>query len=52
MSERNSDILEVLIGQMVEYREVDLVLNETLSVLPETKLIQPIGNSAVAAACS
>jgi hypothetical protein len=29
---------------MAEYSDVDLVLNEALSVLPETKLLQPIGN--------
>jgi hypothetical protein len=44
MPERNADVLEVLIGQMAEYRDVDLILNEALCVLHEAKFLQPIGN--------
>jgi hypothetical protein len=44
MSERNADVLKVLIGQMAEYGDVDLVLGKALSVLTQTELLQPVGN--------
>jgi hypothetical protein len=44
MSERNANVFEVLIGQMAEHGDVDFVLNEALSVLPNAELLQPIGN--------
>jgi len=36
MPKRDADILEVLIGQMAEYGDIDLILSKALSVLPET----------------
>jgi len=37
MPERDADFLEVLIGQMAEYGNINFVLGEALRVLPEPK---------------
>jgi hypothetical protein len=42
--ERNTDILQVLVGQMGEYGDVNFIFGKTLRVLPETKSLKPLGN--------
>ena len=44
MPERNADILQVLVGQMGEYGDVNLIVGKTLRVLSETKSPKPVGN--------
>jgi hypothetical protein len=44
MPERDADVLEVLIGQMAEYGDVNFVLGKALRVLPETQLPKPVRN--------
>jgi hypothetical protein len=36
------NVLEVLIGQMGQYREIDLVLSKALCVLGHAKLFEPV----------
>ena len=42
--EQNADVLQVLIGQMSEYREINSVLSKTLSVLGHAELFEPVCN--------
>src|SRR6516164_956408 len=42
MPKRNADVLEVLIGQMSEYRNIYFVIGKTLHVLGQAKLFEPI----------
>jgi hypothetical protein len=44
MSERDADVLEVLIGQIAEYRDIDLVLGKGLGILGHPELFEPIRN--------
>ena len=44
MPERNAYVLEVLIAKMGEYGNINLILGKTLSVLPKTKIFQPVRN--------
>ena len=44
VAKRNTDILQVLVSQMREYRDVNLIFGKTLRVLPETKSLKPVGN--------
>ena len=44
MPERNTDVLQILIGQMGEYRNVDLIISKALSVLTEVELLKPVRN--------
>ena len=44
MSERNADVLEVLIGQIGKYGDVNLILGKAPSVLFEAKLSKPVRN--------
>ena len=44
MSKRNADILQILVGQMGQYGDVNFIFGKTLRVLPETKSRKPVGN--------
>jgi hypothetical protein len=44
MPEWDADVLEVLIGQIAEDRDIDHVLGKALSVLRQTELFEPITN--------
>ncbi len=44
MTERYPNVLEVLIGQIREDGKADVVLGKALRVLPETELLQPVGD--------
>jgi hypothetical protein len=44
MPKRDADLFEISIGQVRPYRYVDVVLGKTLDVLPETELLQPVGD--------
>src|SRR5689334_8829495 len=44
MPERDADVLEVLIGQIAERRDIDLVLGKYLSVLSHAELFEPLCN--------
>ena len=44
MSERDTNVLEVLVGQVGQYRGVNFIFGKTLRVLPETKLPKPVRN--------
>jgi hypothetical protein len=42
MPERNANVLEVLIGQMAQYGDINFVLGKTLDVLGHAELLEPI----------
>ena len=42
MPKRDANVLEVLIGQMGEYGEIDLVLSKALAVLGHAELFEPV----------
>jgi hypothetical protein len=42
MSEQVADVLEILIGQMAENREMNAVLDEELGVLPQPEFLQSL----------
>ena len=44
MPERDADVLEILIRQEAEYRDINFILGKALRVLPETKLSKPVRN--------
>jgi hypothetical protein len=44
MSERDADLFEVLIRQIVENRNIDVVFGEVPDVLVETELVEPLRN--------
>ena len=44
MPERHANVLEVLIGQMAQYRDIDLVLGKALGVLGHAELFEPFRN--------
>src|SRR5215475_14581299 len=44
MPERDSDFLEVLVGQIAENARINVVVGKTLRVLPEAKSAEPIRN--------
>ena len=44
MPEQDAYLLQVLIGQISEHREINSVLGKALRVLPETELLQPVGD--------
>ena len=44
MAEQDANVLEVLIGQMGECRDINPVLSKTLGVLGHAELLEPIGN--------
>ena len=44
MPERDADVLEILIRQKAEYRDINFILGKALRVLPETKLSKPVRN--------
>ena len=46
VTERNVEILEILLGQVGQDIEVQLVRGEKGRILPETKLLQPLIDSA------
>ena len=43
-SERDPHVLQILIGQVGEYGNVNLILSKSLSVLPKTELFEPVCN--------
>jgi hypothetical protein len=44
MPEQDANLLEILIGQITQDRDINSVLGKALSVLPKTKLLKPIRN--------
>jgi hypothetical protein len=44
MPKQDADILEILIGQMAECRDIDPVLGKALSVLGHAKFFEPVRN--------
>jgi hypothetical protein len=44
MAEQDAHILEVLVSQMRQYRDIDAVLGETLGVLGQAEPSEPIRN--------
>ena len=42
MPQRDADLFKVSVGQVRQYREVDIVLGKTLRVLSETELLKPV----------
>jgi hypothetical protein len=44
VSERNSDVFKILIGQMAEYRDIDSIFGKALGMLGHAKLFKPIRN--------
>lgn len=44
MPERNSHVLQVLVGQMSEDGDINFIFGKTLRVLPETKSLKPVNN--------
>ena len=42
MAERHSHILEVLIGEMPEHRDIDLILGKALGVLSHAEFFEPV----------
>ena len=44
MAEQDAHILEVLVSQMRQHRDIDAVLSETLGVLGQAELFEPIRN--------
>jgi hypothetical protein len=44
MPEQDAYLLQVLIGQISEHREINSVLGKALGVLPEAQLLKPIGD--------
>src|SRR6516162_4215344 len=41
---RDTNLFEILIGQVTQNLEVNIVLGKALSVLPETELFEPVRN--------
>src|SRR6516162_10992104 len=41
---RDTNLFEILIGQVTQNLEVNIILGKALSVLPETKLFEPLQN--------
>jgi hypothetical protein len=39
---RNTDLFEVLIGQVWQDREIDMVLSKAVGILGQTKLLEPV----------
>jgi hypothetical protein len=45
MTERSdANLFEVLIGQVAEYREINVVLGKSLGILPEPQRLKPVRN--------
>src|SRR5215469_5950656 len=44
MTERNIDVLEVLIGQIREYRNIDFAIGKAFHVLGHTEVLEPVLN--------
>ena len=44
MPEQDADVLEVLIGQMAESRDINAVLSKALRVLGHAELFEPVRN--------
>ena len=45
MAERcNADLFEVLIGQVTQYREIDIVFGKALGILGQAELFEPVRN--------
>lgn len=44
MSERNSDVSEIVVRQKGKYGDINFMVGKTLRVLSETKLPKPGGN--------
>jgi hypothetical protein len=44
MPEQHADVLEILIRQMAQYRDIDPVFGKALGVLGHTELFEPVRN--------
>ena len=44
MAEQDAHILEVLVSQMRQHRDIDAVLGEALAVLGQAEFFEPIRN--------
>jgi hypothetical protein len=42
MPEQHADVLEILIGQIAQYRNIDPVFSKALGVLGQAKLFEPV----------
>ena len=42
MPEQDADVLEILIGQMAEYRDIDSVLGKPLGILGHSEFLEPV----------
>ena len=42
MTEQDADFLQILIGKMRKYRDINPVISKALRVLSETKLLKPV----------
>ena len=48
MTKQDADVLEVLIGQMAERRDINAVLSKALRVLGHAELFEPVRNRCIA----
>ena len=44
MPKRDADLFKIGVGQVRQYRQVDVVLGKALRVLPETELLKPVSD--------
>ena len=44
MPERDTDFLQVLIGQIAENAGINVIFGKALRVLPEAKCVEPVRN--------
>jgi hypothetical protein len=44
MPKRHADLFKVSVGQVRQYRNVDVILGKALRVLPEAELLKPISD--------
>src|SRR6516225_7584538 len=42
--QRDTNLFEILIGQVTQNLEINIILGKALSVLPETELFEPVRN--------
>jgi hypothetical protein len=51
MPEQDADLLEVLVGQVMQDRGINSILGKALCVLPKIELLKPIRNLLHRGAC-
>jgi len=44
MPKRDADFFKISVSQVRQHRQVDVILGKPLCVLPETELLQPVGD--------